>query len=62
MTDSNINLTSLGKAMFPDLVTPGSFHEDHARAAADLVIDNAGDAARTRREVRRVLRRLERRS
>lgn len=32
------------------------------RAAADLVMDNAGDAARTRREVRRVLRRLERRS
>jgi len=32
------------------------------RAAADLVIDNAGDAARTRREVRRLLRKLERRS
>ncbi|MHC4162178.1 MAG: dephospho-CoA kinase [Planctomycetota bacterium] len=32
------------------------------RAGADLVVDNAGDKARTRREVRRVLRRLERRS
>ena len=31
------------------------------RAAADLVIDNSGDEARTRRGVRRVLGRLERR-
>jgi dephospho-CoA kinase len=32
------------------------------RAGADLVVDNAGDEARTRRDVRRVLRTLERRS
>jgi dephospho-CoA kinase len=32
------------------------------RAGADLVVDNAGDKARTRRDVRRVLHTLERRS
>lgn len=37
----NINLTSLGKASYPELKTPAHFHQDHARAAAELITDGS---------------------
>jgi len=37
----NINLFSAGKASYPDLRTPVRFHEDHARVAAELLVDGS---------------------
>lgn len=41
MADDHVNLASLGKASYPALKTPQHWHEDHARAAAELVADGS---------------------
>ena len=41
MAEDNINLASLGKASFPQLKTPEGWHEDPARASAELIADGS---------------------